>query len=107
MKSFVRNALIGTALLGAAGLVTSTLPAQAFVGPGEVDGLRLGSQNNVQTACFACGPFDPSTVSVGLKKTKKKSAQYQRGPKDKITTTCVEGTADYDIDQCYKDIKDK
>ena len=30
----------------------------------------------------------------------------ERGPKDKITTTCVPGTADYDIDQCYEDIKD-
>jgi hypothetical protein len=29
MQSFVRNALIGAALLGAPGLVTSTLPASA------------------------------------------------------------------------------
>jgi hypothetical protein len=31
----------------------------------------------------------------------------ERAPKDKITTTCVPGTDDYNIDQCYKDIKGK
>jgi hypothetical protein len=54
------------------------LPANAFAGPATLDAMK-----------------------VEVKPAK------ERGPKDKITTTCVEGTADYNIDQCYKDIKDK
>jgi len=54
------------------------LPANAFAGPATLDAMK-----------------------VEVKPAK------DRGPKDKITTTCVEGTADYNIDQCYKDIKDK
>jgi hypothetical protein len=30
----------------------------------------------------------------------------RRPPDDIITTTCVPGTPDYDIDKCYEDIKD-
>ena len=58
--------------------VAFALPAQAFEGPAKVDALKM----EVKPA-------------------------KERGPKDKITTTCVPGTADYDPDQCYKDIKDK
>jgi hypothetical protein len=54
------------------------VPAPAFAGPTKIDGIKM----EVKPA-------------------------KERGPKDKITTTCVEGTADYNIDQCYKDIKDK
>jgi hypothetical protein len=58
--------------------VAFAVPAQVFAGPTKIDALKM----EVKPA-------------------------KERGPKDKITTTCVEGTADYDIDQCYKDIKDK
>jgi len=57
--------------------VAFALPAQAFADPVKVDALKM----EVKPA-------------------------KERGPKDKITTSCVPGTADYDIDQCYEDIKD-
>jgi hypothetical protein len=47
------------------------------------------------------GPVVGDAVKTTAKLTK------ERGPKDKITTTCAPGTPDYDPDQCYKDIKDK
>jgi hypothetical protein len=72
MQSFVRNALIGTALFGfgtalfgTAGLVTSTLPAVAC------------DCSNCSARHYLPPPYDPSKGSVGFKKSKKK--------KDEIT----------------------
>lgn len=57
--------------------VALALPAPAFAGPAKVDSMK---------------------AEVKFAK--------ERAAKDKITTTCAPGTADYDIDQCYEDIKD-
>jgi hypothetical protein len=65
-----------TAVLAIAA-VAFAFPAQAFEGLAKVDALKMETK-----------------------------LAKERGPKDKITTTCVPGTADYDIDQCYEDIKD-
>jgi hypothetical protein len=59
-------------------VMTIALPAETFAGPAVGD-----------------------AVKTTVKPTK------ERGPQDKITTTCAPGTPDYDPDQCYKDIKDK
>jgi hypothetical protein len=48
----------------------------------------------------------PMQTFAGQSYTATVKPTKERGPKDKITTTCVPGTADYDIDQCYEDIKD-
>jgi hypothetical protein len=61
----------------AIGTVALAFPPHAFAGPAKVDTMKLDAK-----------------------------PAKERVPKDKITTTCVPGTADYDPDQCYKDIKD-
>ena len=63
MQPFVRNALIGTALLGAAGLVTSTLPASAAVSATVAENPVLKSQDIVHLAQEV---WDPSKGSVGF-----------------------------------------
>jgi hypothetical protein len=53
---------------------------------------------------------EQSKVAPPIKKAKSYKAPTNgnsQARKDKITTTCAPGTKDYDIDQCYKDIKDK
>ena len=70
MQSFVRNALIGAALLGAPGLVTSTLPASAC------------DCTNCRAEHCLPPPHpndDPSAGSVGFKKSKKKHQTIKHG----------------------------
>jgi hypothetical protein len=68
MKSFTRNALLGAALLGAAGLVTS-LPAGAASSTTVAETPAVKASKGVQ---FAQRPYDPSAGSVGFKKKKAK-----------------------------------
>jgi hypothetical protein len=71
MKSFVL-ALIGTALLGVAGLVTSTTctPASAC------DCTNCSSMDCPQGGGGGAEPYDPSKGGVGFKKSKKKKAKW-------------------------------
>jgi ABC-type sugar transport system substrate-binding protein len=72
MKTLTRTALLGAALLGAAGLVTSTLPTQA-AGSGTIAESPAVKQSPYQQ--LAQRPYDPSAGSVGFKKSKKKKAK--------------------------------
>ena len=67
MKSFMRNAL-----LGAAGLVTLSLPANA-AGSTAVADTQVNAKATLQQ--LAQRPYDPSAGSVGFKKSKKKKAK--------------------------------
>ena len=68
MKS-VRNALLGTALLGAFALVGSALPVSAAGSSTIAETPTVKSSQAIQVAQR---PYDPSAGSVGYKKSKKK-----------------------------------
>jgi hypothetical protein len=67
MKSFLRNAL-----LGAAGLVALSLPANAAGSTAVADTPLFKSNTTTKPMQLAQRPYDPSAGSVGFKKSKKK-----------------------------------
>lgn len=75
MKTFVRSAVLGAALLAAAGLVTSSIPASAAGSTTVTETPTVKAKGNVQ---LAQRPYDPSAGSVGFKKSKKKKKKAMK-----------------------------